>query len=316
MDGPSIGGMGYNDGMKVLLYYRYVELEDPQAVRDWQYDLCSRLGLKGRILIAGEGLNGTVCGSDEACEEYKAETLKDLRFAEMVFKEDEVEQQVFPKLRVVVRDEIVTLGVDPHEVSYRERGAYISPEQLHAMYQSGQEFYIVDARNDYESMVGRFKNAITPKIRNFRDFPKVADQLAELKDKKIVMYCTGGVRCERATAYFKHQGFQDVSHIEGGIVTYAKKYPEGYFEGKMYVFDGRVAVSYEPEGKRRFVSYCKHCGVGADLVVNCQSALCDEQFVVCENCKGSMGGCCSDKCSELATEHPRGRSVVCSGCAA
>lgn len=291
--------------MKVLLYYLYCDIVDPQAVRDWQYGICKELGLKGRILVAQEGLNGTVCGDDDDVEAYKRLTCADERFAEMVFKEDEVDQQVFPKLRVVVRPEIVTLGVDPKQVSYKERGDYLKPEELHEMYEKGEEFYILDARNDYESLVGRFKNAITPKIRNFRDFPRVAEEMRDLKDKKIVMYCTGGVRCERATAYFKHQGFKDVSHIEGGIVTYAKQFPEGYFEGKMYVFDNRVAVSYATPGKEKVVSNCKHCGVAADTVVNCGNAECDEQYVVCGDCAQLFDRCCSEICQDNAREHPR-----------
>lgn len=304
----SILRMRYNSGMKVLLYYLYTDISDPQVVRDWQFDLCKRLGLKGRILIAEEGLNGTVCGTDEATAEYKLETLKDIRFAEMVFKEDEVEVQVFPKLRVAVRPEIVTLGVDPNEVSYKDKGTYLKPEELQALYESGEEFYILDARNDYEAMVGKFKNAITPKIRNFRDFPRVAEELEHLKDKKVVMYCTGGVRCERATAYFKHKGFKDVSHIEGGIVTYAKQYPEGYFDGKMYVFDSRVAVSYATPGMERIVARCKHCDKASDCIVNCQNAMCDEQYVVCESCRLLYNSCCSEKCGVESQFHPRGKS--------
>jgi UPF0176 protein len=291
--------------MKVLLYYQYADILDPQAVRDWQTQICRDLGLKGRILVAEEGLNGTVCGDDDACERYKELTWADARFAEMVFKEDDVDRQVFPRLRVVVRREIVTLGIDPKEISYKERGKYIRPEELHAMYESGEEFYVLDVRNDYESLIGRFRNAITPKIRHFRDFPRVAQELRHLKDKKIVMYCTGGVRCERATAYFRKQGFRDVSHLEGGIVTYAKQYPEGYFEGKMYVFDGRVAVSYAAPGKEKVVSNCWHCGVGADRIVNCGNAECDEQYVVCENCVNRYGKCCSVECGDKAKSHPR-----------
>jgi UPF0176 protein len=283
--------------LKVLLYYKYVPVADPNELRNSQFELCQKLSLKGRILIAEEGLNGTVCGTFEDCEEYKRVTLSDPRFADMEFKESEAEEQVFPKLRVVVRDEIVTLGVG-REVSAEDRAEYISPEELNALMHSGEEYYLLDARNNYESMVGKFHNAITPNIDNFRDFPTALEQLAELKNKKIVTYCTGGVRCEKASALMKKMGFEDVKQLHGGIVTYGNEFPDDGWEGKCYVFDKRIALDVNSPDKEVIVSTCHHCGQKSARVINCSNVLCNIQMICCEECDAKFSGGCSEECAQ------------------
>ncbi len=282
---------------RVLLYYKYVKIENPQALRDSQFALCERLGLHGRILLAEEGLNGTVCGSVEACEEYKREICADVRFADMEFKESDSEEQVFPKLRVVVREEIVTLGVGT-TVSADEAAEYISPEELNALMHSGEEYYLVDARNNYESMVGKFRNAITPDIHNFRDFPQALVEMAHLKQKKIVTYCTGGVRCEKASALMKKMGFEDVKQLHGGIVTYGNEFPDDGWEGKCYVFDKRIAVDVNSPDKEVLVSTCVHCEEKSARMINCSNVLCNKQIVCCEACDTKFQGGCSVECGQ------------------
>lgn len=283
--------------LRVLLYYKYVRVEDPEALRNAQFALCERLGLKGRILLAEEGLNGTVCGSVEACEAYKKETLADARFADMEFKESDAEEQVFPKLRVVVRDEIVTLGVG-NEVSADEHAEYISPEELNALMHSGEEYYLVDARNNYESMVGKFHNAITPDIHNFRDFPAALEQMGELKSKKIVTYCTGGVRCGESFGFDEEDGFADVKQLHGGIVTYGNAFPDDGWEGKCYVFDKRIALDVNSPEKEVIVSVCLHCQEKSARVINCSNVLCNIQMVCCESCDAKFHGGCSEECGK------------------
>jgi len=280
----------------VLLYYKYTDVDDPQKFRDAQFALCARLGLKGRILIANEGLNGTVCGTAEACEQYMSETAHDERFADMTYKVSEAEEQVFPKLRVVVRLEIVTLGVEG--VTTEHTAPYIEPEEFQKLLESGEEVYVVDARNNYEWEVGKFKGAITPDINHFRDFPDAVKELSHLKKKKIVTYCTGGVRCEKASALMKKEGFEDVYQLHGGIVAYGNKFPDGEWLGKCYVFDKRMMLDVNTPEKEVLVSECLFCNQKSARMINCTNADCNLQFVCCADCEKINNGFCSKKCAD------------------
>ena len=229
--------------VKILLYYKYVDIPNPEQVRDAQKALCQRLGIKGRILVSTEGINGTVAGEESAVNEYIENTEKVAFFQDIEWKVSWADEQVFPKLRVVVRDEVVTLGVKKSgtDVSLQNKAEYIEPEELLEWYENNQEFVIIDARNGYEAEIGKFKNAITPAIDNFRDFPNfVAAQLSEYKDKTIVTYCTGGVRCEKASAYLRERGFKNVRQLHGGIHEYGQKAGGKHFEGEMFAFDKRL----------------------------------------------------------------------------
>lgn len=281
---------------KVLLYYKYIQVDDPEQLRNAQFALCERLGLKGRILVAHEGLNGTVCGEPEAIEQYILETTKDERFNDVVFKESESAEQVFPRLRVVVRNEIVTLGAEG--VTFEEAAPYVEPEELNALLESGEEVYLVDARNNYESVVGKFDGAITPDIGHFREFPAAVKEMAHLKKKKVVTYCTGGVRCEKASALMKKEGFENVYQLHGGIVTYGNKFPDGKWLGKCYVFDKRLMVDVNTPEKEVLVSTCKYCTVRSARMINCSNADCDEQFVCCAACEQEQKGFCSERCAQ------------------
>jgi UPF0176 protein len=280
--------------MKVLLYYKYVRIDDPERVRKEHFLLCERLDLKGRVLIAEEGINGTVCGDDSNIEEYKDIFTSDARFADIAFKESSSDNQVFPKLRVVVRDEIVTLGNS--DVSADTAAEYITPDELNALLHSGEEFYLVDARNNYESAVGKFKGAITPDINNFRDFPEAIKELESLKKKKIVTYCTGGVRCEKASALMKNEGFENVYQLHGGIVTYGNSYPDDGYEGKCYVFDKRITVDINTPDNEVVISECIHCGQKSTRYINCSNVLCNKQIICCEVCDAQFQGGCSAEC--------------------
>ncbi len=281
----------------VLLYYKYVDIADPQEVRDWQFTLCEQLGLKGRILIATEGINGTVCGEPEQIEEYKRITGNDSRFADIIYKVSTADEQVFPKLRVAVRNEIVTLGTSD-DVRAAEGAQHISPADLNALLHSGEEFYLFDARNNYESAVGKFRNAITPDVENFRDLPAKLKEYEFLKNKKVVTYCTGGVRCEKFSALMKKEGFENVYQLDGGIVTYGEQFPDDGWEGKCYVFDKRIMVDINTPEKEIIVSHCLHCGIATPRMINCANVLCNEQFVCCVACDQKFMGGCSEECSK------------------
>lgn len=290
---------------QILLYYKYIHLDNPEKFRDEQINLCQKLNLKGRIIVAPEGLNGTVEGLLEDTEKYIAEMNKDSRFADMNYKKSEGNGQSFPKLSVKARDEIVSLHLGEEDFSPEETtGKYLSAEEMHEWIHSGKEIYIVDMRNDYEFKVGYFKNSILPPLKNFRDLPEVLPQLEHLKEKTVITVCTGGVRCEKASGYLVRKGFKDVYQLHNGIVTYMEKYPNEDFLGKLYVFDNRVVMGFNTNSpEHTVVSTCDKCGKTSDNYVDCSYKHCKghRHFVCCEDCYSADGRTyCSQKCEELA----------------
>jgi len=288
---------------QILLYYKYVHLEDSQKERDLQFALCERLDLKGRIIVASEGINGTVEGTVENTEKYIEEMVKDKRFQNIHWKKSVGTGNAFPKLSVKARKEIVSLhlgtcDIDPNEIT----GVHLKPEELHEWilenkaasaqgFGEPKEFYIVDMRNVYEHKVGYFESSILPPIENFRDLPRVVEQIAHLKNKTVLTVCTGGVRCEKASGFLISQGFTDVYQLDGGIVSYMERYPNEDFKGKLYVFDGRVTQSfYTDDPKREVVGKCDSCGNMSENYVNCANPVCHRHFIACNKCLEEGGG--------------------------
>lgn len=271
---------------EIILFYKYVRIENPVLLRDSQRALCEKLGLKGRLLIAYEGINGTLEGTTEHINEYLREFLADARFSDTHIKRSEGTGNAFVKLMVKVRKEIVTLGLGEQDIDPNTTtGVHLEPEKLYEwMHASDKEFYIVDMRNDYEHNVGRFKNSILPPLENFRDLPKVLPQLEHLKEKTVVTVCTGGVRCEKASGYLVSQGFKDVYQLDGGIVSYMEKYKNDDFQGKLYVFDDRISMTFTPDDKRTIVGRCGKCDSPSENYVNCANDLCHKHFICCEGC--------------------------------
>ncbi|MDR3519616.1 MAG: rhodanese-related sulfurtransferase [Candidatus Pacebacteria bacterium] len=285
---------------QIILFYKYVHIDDPEAVKAWQEDICARLELKGRGIIAQEGINITFEGTKENIAEYIKELEKDKRFLNIHFKLSASNGNAFPRLSIKVRKEIVSLhlgtcDIDPNQIT----GVHLAPAELHEWIKNGKEFYIVDMRNVYEHKVGHFKNSILPPIENFRDLPKVVEQIYHLKNKIVLTVCTGGVRCEKASGFLIKGGFTDVYQLDGGIVSYMEKYPNEDFQGKLYVFDGRVTMGfYTDDSKHEIIGKCDHCGEQSENYVNCANPVCHRHFIACENCvtKGDgnvfcMGGC-------------------------
>lgn len=266
-----------------------------------QKGLCQRLGLKGRVIIAAEGINGTLEGKSADVKKYCEVLKKDERFFDVDFKLSRGTGDAFPKLSVRVRDEIVSghLGnmINPQKVS----GEYITAEQLHAWIDSKREFYIVDMRNDFEQEVGHFEGSILPGLAVFADLPKVLGKLKSLKHKTIVTVCTGGVRCEKASGFLVKNGFTDVYQLYGGIVTYMEKYPNEDFAGALYVFDGRIVMGFNMDDpKRKIVGKCAVCAIPSEHFVNCKDPWCNRHFICCEKCVDKNGkilcpmGCISE----------------------
>ncbi len=283
---------------KILLFYKYVDLENPENFAKWQKKLCLSLGLKGRIILATEGINATLGGSEEATQAYKDTMEAHPLFGGIDFKEAEGDERYFPRLRVMIKKEIVRMGIDPTELSFREAAPYLTPEQAHDLLSNPPDNLVVlDTRNDYESAVGSFTNAIAPNTQYFREFPAYVDNNLDLfKDKQVLMYCTGGVRCERASAYLsKKQVAEKVMHIQGGIHRYVEKFPEGHFKGANYVFDARITQTVSPD----LLSSCTICNAPTDYYVNCKNAECNNQFLCCLPCKEILQEACSTTCLQL-----------------
>jgi UPF0176 protein len=262
----------------VLLYYKYVHLPDPTAEMAAQRELCTRLGLKGRILLASEGINGTLAGTPEAAEAYVAAMHAHPLFGDITYKRDVTEGMPFPRLRIKVRPEVVTLGVDIDPANTAPR---LTPAQFNAMI-ADPNVILFDARNNYESAIGRFRGAVTPDITLFKDLPAALDDYADLKDKTIVTYCTGGIRCEKASALMKQRGFTNVYQLDGGIINYAQTYPEGAFEGECFVFDERMSVAFNNHPAR--LGACHHCGGATNTYHNCALPSCNDLVLMCASC--------------------------------
>jgi|SRR3989344_2495946 len=268
----------------IILFYKYISIENPEELKKSQVDLATRLNLKGRVIVAKEGINATLEGTTENIDAYLKEFLVDPRFSDTHIKKSPGTGEAFPKLKVKIRPEIVTLGLEndfsPIEVS----GKKLKPEELKRWYVEGRDFYIVDMRNDYEYNVGRFKNSIMPKLENFRDVPRVLNELECIKDKTILTVCTGGVRCEKASGLLVKEGFKDVYQLDGGIVTYMEKFPAQEFQGSLYVFDNRITMDFDPKDKHIVVGKCDKCGVESERYVNCRNPECNKHFICCQNC--------------------------------
>jgi predicted sulfurtransferase len=281
----------------VLLFYQYVDILYPKKIRDEQEAFCKEHNLTGRIIVATEGINGTLGGSVESTDRYVAWMKSQPLFAAMPFKTSEGDQSCFPKLAVKVKKEIVNLGLDPAEVHFSQAGQHLSPEAFHdAVAQADDNTVLIDIRNAYEARVGRFTGAVIPPVNRSREFPAYIDsQVDALKDKKVLMYCTGGVRCERVSAYFKKKGIENVYQLEGGIHEYLQKYPDGFFRGVNYVFDGRMGLKTNDD----VLGSCDLCNVPCEEFNNCLNASCNKHFIACQPCIEKYGNTCSKTCYEL-----------------
>jgi UPF0176 protein len=261
----------------VILFYKYVTIADPHGFAAEQRTLCARLGLKGRILIANEGINGTLAGSWKSVDEYKATLHADARFADMEFKISDGDAATFPKLVIKVRQEIVTLGAGPLKPDLHN---HLSPEEWKRTMEGEKDVVLLDVRNRYESEVGKFENAIACEIDNFRELPAYLDQLAEFKDRKILMYCTGGIRCEKASALFRSRGFTNVFQLHGGIAKYQEKFGNEHWLGECFVFDQRMTVRVDDGLKQ--IGKCAHTGSPTNRIVNCLHDPCHVLFMLAE----------------------------------
>lgn len=277
---------------KIILYYKFAPIADPETVRLWQRTLCEKLNLKGRILISEHGINGTLGGDIDDLKTYIRETRDYKPFKGTAIKWSDGSRDDFPKLQVKVRKEIVTFGA-PEELQVDERGVvgggkHLKPEEVHELVkQRGEDVIFFDGRNAYEAEVGRFKNAIVPDVEHTRDFASELDdpKYEAIKDKPIVTYCTGGVRCEVLSAMMKKRGFKEVYQIDGGIHNYGKTYgDDGLWEGSLYIFDGRMGQKFSDKAKD--IGKCIHCSSPTSRYQNCANRACNKLVLICDKCAG------------------------------
>lgn len=283
-----LGIMGWME--KILLYYKFTPVKDPELLKLWQKTLCDSLNLHGRILVSKQGINGTVGGDIEDLKIYVKKTKEYPGFKDILWKWSDGGSDNFPRMRVKVKKELVAFEtwdeIEVDEKGVVGTGPHLKPEQVNAMVEKyGDDVVFFDGRNQYEAKVGRFKNAIVPDTRTSRDFKRELEsgKYDELKEKKVISYCTGGVRCELLSAMMKKRGFKDVYQIDGGIVKYGEAYgDDGLWEGQLYVFDGRMGMNFSDHSK--VIGECIHCGGKTSNYENCANPACNDLVLICETC--------------------------------
>ena len=277
---------------KILLYYQFTPLSDPEAVKLWQKTLCENLNLRGRILMSRHGLNGTVGGDIDDLKAYIRATKQYPGFRDTVFKWSDGAREDFPRMSVKARRELVGFKNADDEFEVDENGVigggkHLKPQEVNELVEAyGDDVVFFDGRNAHEAKIGKFKDAIVPDTRTSRDFiaELESDKYDGIKDKKVITYCTGGVRCEVISAMMKKRGFKEVYQIDGGIVKYGEAYgDDGLWEGALRVFDGRMTVKFSERAKT--IGECLHCGAKTSNFENCANVTCNELVLICETCK-------------------------------
>ena len=284
--------------MKNILFYHYVHIDNPEKLRIQLRGICRKLNLLGKILIGKEGMNGCLTGLAKDTHAFMKTLQKNQKFELIDFKIGKTTHHNFKKLIIKTRKEIVTLKLRK-DVDLRNKAPYIEPKAMKQMLDNGEDLILVDARNEYESRIGRFKNAITPPLQTFADWLKVVKQLKKFKNKKIITYCTGGIRCEKASAYLREQGFSDVLQLHGGIIRYGQECGNAHWEGKCFVFDTRGAIDIDPKNQLDPITQCELCNLPCDDYHNCALVTCDKRFICCGECLKVLQGCCSKQCRNI-----------------
>jgi UPF0176 protein len=299
---PSREALAYDESVavpKVLLFYVFAPLPDPDAIRLWQRELSERLGLRGRILLSGQGINGTLGGELDALKRYLRVTKEygpfrrlDAKWSEGSGLNTDNTSRDFPRLSVKVRDEVVSFGA-PDELRVDEHGVVgggirLDPDALHALAAERDDLVFFDGRNRFEAEIGRFRDAVVPDVANTREFVAALDSgiYDHLKDKPIVTYCTGGIRCEVLSSLMRTRGFQEVYQLDGGIARYGEAHgDDGLWEGSLYVFDGRGTMTFSENPA--VLGRCVTCNGPTSRMRNCSDPACREQLVVCEECESA-----------------------------
>ncbi|XP_077103655.1 thiosulfate sulfurtransferase/rhodanese-like domain-containing protein 2 isoform X2 [Siphateles boraxobius] len=296
---------------EVLLFYCYCHFNDPQMICQWQKELCSKFHLTGKVRVATEGINGTVGGTKTATNLYVKAMLSHPSFKIMQvqdFKKSEGGAECFSDLKVGVYKEIVPMGVDPDIISYRLAGIHLEPEEFHKEVKafvenqsSINDTILLDCRNFYESKIGQFDQCLAPDIRKFSYFPDYVEKNLDLfRDKKVLMYCTGGIRCERGSAYLRSKNIcKEVYQLKGGIHKYLEQFPDGFYRGKLFVFDERYAIAFNEE----IISECIYCSCPWDQYQLCSTDFCCQLVLSCATCRERGLTACCPVCQAKEQNH-------------
>lgn len=305
---------------KTISFYKYVILENPYELRNRLFRMWSNLNCLGRIYIAREGINAQMNVPEHHWEQFESELFQIEAFANIPFKYAvEDDGKSFLKLTVKVRNKIVADGLREEDYDVTNVGQHLTADQWNDAILSGKAT-VVDMRNFYESEVGHFEGALLPQADTFRDeLPEVLQMLEEKKNEKILLYCTGGIRCEKTSAFLKHHGFKDVNQLHGGIIDYVRQIKEkklpNLFKGKNFVFDDRLGERISND----IISRCHQCQEPSDRHTNCANVKCNLLFIQCESCSQKHKGCCSESCengepikTKAGKRHIFHRSPACS----
>ena len=267
----------------VILFYLFADIADPKAFADAHRAMAASLGLKGRMIVAEEGVNATFEGTAEHVHTYVEYVRKDPQFASVAIKESAGTGNAFPRLVIKVRKEIVTLGAGRFDVA-KETAAELPAAELQKWYESGEDFVVLDLRNDYEIRSGKFDRTIDPGLSNFRDLPEKIAEIESLKDKKIVTVCTGGIRCEKATCLLKREGFSNIYQLKDGIHTYMQEFPGEHFRGTLFVFDDRMTTDVVPTTNKTVIGTCMFCGNSTENYCSDDSVRPSRKVLCCPDC--------------------------------
>jgi len=299
--------------VSVLLYYRFTPIDDPERLRAEHLQLCESLDIRGRIYIASEGINGTCAGSHDAIDHYERWLRAQPGMEEIAFKRDSAAFVPFRHLRVRVRPSLVNMGPEGDEIDPNvDGGEHLSPAAWRERLDRGDDVLLLDVRNPYEARVGRFRGAQEAPYDSFHEFTAWADALEPHKDKPVMMYCTGGIRCEKFSGLLKRRGFRDVAQLDGGILRYAKEEGGAHFEGEVFVFDDRLTVDIG--GAPNTHGRCVWCDKPTSHIRNCANMDCHALHIVCPACHTKSYGCCTEPCQSaervraLTPSHGQGQS--------
>lgn len=289
----------------VIAYYCFTSIDDPVLEVIKHKEFFKDRDIKSRIYISKEGINAQMSGSIPDAEAYIAWMRSDPRFVNIDFKIHLHHENVFPRATVKVREQLVAMDT---KVDIAEGGAHLSPKAWKEMLdQKDENTVLLDVRNDYEWKIGHFEGAELPCLEQFREFPEYAKHLSQekdLKQTKVMMYCTGGIRCELYSALLKKEGFENVYQLEGGVIGYGLKEGSDHWKGKLFVFDDRLAVPIKEGEKPEIISSCLYCGCSCDVYYNCANMDCNELFLCCLKCAETYQGCCCSECISAPRVRP------------
>ncbi|MBM3199064.1 MAG: rhodanese-related sulfurtransferase, partial [Chlamydiae bacterium] len=289
----------------VLAFYRFTPIENPELEVQKHRDFFQEREITSRIYISHQGINAQMSARKDHALEYMDWMRQDERFKDVDFKCHPYHEHVFPRAAVKVRKQLVALD---HDADPKEGGKHLSPIEWKEMLEKQEEeTLLLDVRNDYEWKIGHFEGAVKPRLDMFRKFPEYVEELKKTYDPsktKVMMYCTGGIRCELYSALMKKEGFEEVYQLQGGVIKYGLELGEELWKGKLFVFDDRLAVPIAKETKGEIVSNCLHCGAPADTYYNCANMDCNELFLCCSQCAESSSGCCQESCQHAERVRP------------